>query len=170
MAHRFDLAALQATDIATCSPGFMWRLWPRVGPANLILKLNSGNPRQLLFVQLSGEQKFRVTTGQMPAPDSTAFLPVHASPLKIELPDVPLLGDDREALGSVVVCREGAFLVTQEQDGNGFPEIVYVSLQEFAAFEHLPSQQSGVFTTWRLTTSETDPAERTVLLSHGNWP
>lgn len=170
MPHRFDLATLQAVDIANCAPGFYWQLSHLGGPANAILKLDSETPQYLFFVQLSGERMFHAVFGQMPRPGSFVLLPVGNGPVKLELPNSLQQSNNRETLGAISICAEGAYLTVIRVDQHGLSETQYVSLQNFTIDEHLPSQKFGVFTTWRLTTGEENPSERTVLLANGEWP
>jgi hypothetical protein len=134
------------------------------------LKLNSGNPAHFFYVDLSGDEPFRLTFRNMLGVGDVALISLSSAPEIIELPDKPDLTSDREKVGAILVCKEGTYLIAHRLDERGQTEVNYVSLKTLIADECLPSDKYGVFETWRLTTSEANPSERTVLASNGEWP
>lgn len=168
MTHRFDVATLKAVDVTTCKAGFYLHLGSAA--ARLILKIDSENPKYHFFVQLDGDTKFKTTFSDTPHANRLFLIPLDMTSAKLELPDNPDRVSNPESLGAILVCKDGAYLITNRITERGEVDVEYVSLQSFKTQNELPADRYGIFTTWRLTTSEANPSERTVLVSNGEWP
>lgn len=169
MPHRISLAELKSQPVIDVPPGFCWHLDAAGGDPKQSLMLDSESADHRVWVWLSGENSFTTQYARNHSLAKRVALPVGGKDWAIELPEHAAMSDNRETLGALILCNEGAYLVIKNSTDD-YSEFAYVSLQDLKMHDYPPSQQYGVFTTWRLTTSEANGSDRATLISQGDWP
>jgi hypothetical protein len=169
MPHRFDLS-VKSESFKECKPGFYLLLSTASAIAEYVLKVDAEHPAQIFYMLMAGEKKFHLTCTNKLGFQAVPVISMSERNIVLELPDDAHLVANKEDLGVITICKEGVYLTAERHNPLDSVEIHFVSLQSFQIQQTFPEEKYGSFDIWRLTTSEDNPSDRTVLISQGAWP